>query len=185
MIGYDGAPSRLLINYSGTRLDDAKEQLQLYWKEIFPDSPFICLFLGDQLVSKHKDDLQVSRIIIAFWLLSIVVSCFGLFALAQSTCRKKGSEIAIRKTLGASNQNVVYMLITDFGKWVVVSFSLGSVVGYLGIRSWMETFAYRTNIDWQVFAITFGVGMCFLLIAIGWQTFRVAKENPIRGLRYE
>ena len=185
MIGYDGAPSRLLINYSGTRLDDAKEQLQVYWKEIFPDSPFTCSFLGDQLVSKHKDDLQVSRIIIAFSLLSIVMSCFGLFALAQSTCRKKGKEIAIRKTLGASNRNVVYVLITDFGRWVVLSFALGSIMGYFGIGHWMETFAYRTNIDWQVFAITFGVGMCFFLLAIGSQTFRAAKENPIRGLRYE
>ena len=60
-----------------------KDQLQVYWKEVFPNSPFTYTFLADQLVSKHKDDLQFSRVISAFSFVSIVISCFGLFALAQ------------------------------------------------------------------------------------------------------
>jgi putative ABC transport system permease protein len=185
MIGYSEAPSRLLINYSGAPLDDAKHQIQVYWKEVFPNSPVTYSFLGEQLVSKHKDDLQFSRIIVTFSLVCIVMSCFGLFALAQSSCQKKGKEIAIRKSLGASTRSVVYVLITDFGKWVILSFGLASMLGYFGIRHWMETFAYRTNIDWPVFAITLGIGMCFFLLAISSETVKAAKANPINGLRYE
>jgi putative ABC transport system permease protein len=185
MIGYDEVPSRLLINYSGTQPDDAVQQLQVYWNEIFPNSPVTYTFLGDQLLSKHKDDLQFSRIAITFSLVSILISCFGLFALAQSSCQKKGKEIAIRKSLGASSGNMIYFLITDFGKWVVLSFTLGSIMGYFGIQSWMETFAYRIEIDWKVFAITSIIGMSFFLLAVSSQTLKAAKANPIKGLRYE
>lgn len=185
MIGYDEAPSRLLINYSGTQPDDAMQQIQVYWNEIFPNSPVAYSFLGDQLLSKHKDDLQFSRIAVTFSLVSILISCFGLFALAQSSCQKKGKEIAIRKSLGASSSDMIYLLITDLGKWVVLSFALGSIMGYLGIQRWMETFVYRTGIDWKVFAITATIGMFFFLTAISSQTLKAAKANPTKGLRYE
>lgn len=185
MIGYDEAPSRLLINYKGAHLDDARQQLQVYWNEIFPNSPITFAFLGDQLLSKHKDDLQFTRIAITFSLVSILISSFGLFALAQSSCQKKGKEIAIRKSLGASSGDMIFFLITDFGKWVALSIALGSIMGYFGIRHWMETFAYRIAIDWKVFAITSAIGMFFFLLAISSQTLKAAKENPTKGLRYE
>jgi ABC-type antimicrobial peptide transport system permease subunit len=185
MIGYDEVPSRLLINYSGTQLDEARQQLQVYWNEIFPSSPITYSFLDDQLLSKHKDDLQFSQIVVTFSLVSILISCFGLFALAQSSCQKKGKEIAIRKSLGASSGDMIYFLITDFGKWVVLSFAVGSTLGYFGIQRWMETFAYRTGIDWMVFAITATIGMFFFLFAISSQTLKAAKANPTKGLRYE
>lgn len=185
MIGYSDAPSRLLINYAGAPLDDAKKQIQVYWKEVFPNSPVTYSFLGAQLVVKHKDDLQFSRIIVTFSIVCIVMSCFGLFALAQSSCQKKAKEIAIRKCLGASTGSVVYVLIADFGKWVVLSFAVASMLGYFGTQHWMETFAYRTIIDWRVFAITLGIGMWFFLVAISSETIKAAKTNPIKGLRYE
>jgi putative ABC transport system permease protein len=185
MIGYKEAPSRLLVNYSGTLPAEAKQQLKVYWNEIFPNSPFSCSFLGDQLVYKHKEDMQFSRTVITFSLISIVISCFGLFALAQHSCQKKGREIAIRKSLGASTQNVIYMLIVDFGKWVLLSFVLGSIIGYVGIGRWVETFAYRTTVNWQVFAIASVIGTCFFLVAICSHTFKAAKANPIESLRYQ
>jgi len=185
MIGYNEASSRLLINYSGTETDDAMPQLQEYWNEIFPNSPITLAFLDDQLLSKHKDDLQFSSIAITFSLVSIPISSFGLFGLAQSSCQKKGKEVAIRKSLGASSGDMVFFLMTDFGKWVALSFTLGSILGYFGIRRWMETFAYRIEIDWKVFAITSAVGMFFFLLAIGSQTLKAARENPTKSLRSE
>lgn len=185
MIGYDETPSRLLVNYSGASLDETIPVLRGYWSEVFPNSPFTFSFLGDELLARHAQDLQFSRVTTTFALVSILISCFGLFALALSSCQKKGKEIAIRKSLGASVLNVIGVLIADFGKWVILSFILGSIIGYFGIENWMETFAYRADIDWKVFAITLSVGMFFFLSAIGTQILRAAKANPINGLRYE
>lgn len=185
MIGYNEAPSRILINYSGTKLDEVSLTLQAYWSEMFPNSPFTYSFLGDELLAKHKDDFQFGSIVITFSIVSILISCFGLFALAQSSCQKKGKEIAIRKSLGASILDVVYMLIIDFGKWITVSFAFAAIIGYFGIQRWMETFAYRTDIDWKVFVLTAAIGMFFFLLAISSQTVRAAKANPIKGLRHE
>ena len=181
MIGYKENSSRLLVNYSDASLDDTIPLLEVYWKEIFPNSPFIYSFLDDELLSKHAEDLQFSQIMTTFSLVSIVVSCFGLFALSRSSCQKKEKEIAIRKSLGASTRNVIYVLIADFGKWLILSFLLGSIVGYFGIGHWIEAFAYRVDIDWDVFAAS----LFFFLAAIGSQTIKAAKANPISGLRYE
>jgi putative ABC transport system permease protein len=185
MIGYNETPSRLLINYKGVNTYQAKQQLYQYWNEVFPNSPAVFSFLGDQLLSKHKDDLQFSHIMTTFSFASILISCFGLFALAQSSCQKKGKEIAIRKSLGASSANMIYFLITDFGKWVVISFVLGVTIGYIGVQRWLETFVYRAAISWEVFALTATVGMFFFLFAVTFQTIKAAKANPIEGLRHE
>lgn len=184
IIGYHEVPSRLLINYKGVNTYQARQQLHRYWNEVFPNSPAVFSFLGDQLLSKHKDDLQFSHIMITFAFASILISCFGLFALAQSSCQKKGKEIAIRKSLGASSGNMIYFLITDFGKWVVISFVLGVTIGYFGVQRWLETFVYRAAISWEVFALTATVGIFFFLFAVTFQTIKAAKANPIEGLRH-
>jgi len=185
MIGYSEKGNRLLVNYRGRNFVDLREDLGEVWSKVFPDTPFQYSLLGDELKKKHQEDYFLADVTIAFALVSIIVSCFGLFALARHHCKQKGQEMAIRKVMGANVRNVIFLLATHFGKWLLLSYFIAATIGYYFTQQWLETFAYRAEITWWVFALTAVLSMAIALISVGAQTLSTAVSNPVDRLRSE
>jgi putative ABC transport system permease protein len=117
--------------------------------------------------------------------MAIVISCLGLFGLALFTAEQRTKEIGIRRVLGASASQVVVLLSSSFIRWVLVANIIAWPLAYLCMNKWLQNFAYRISIGWNVLM---AAGMLSLLIAIftvSWQTFRAAHHNPVKILRYE
>jgi putative ABC transport system permease protein len=155
------------------------------WNKYFPNDPFKYFFLDDFFNQQYKADTRFGSVFGLFAFLAILIACFGLLGLSAYNILQRTKEIGIRKVLGASTKNVLFILSKDFLKLVLVAFVLAVPVAWWVMHSWLQDFAYRININWWVFGIA---GILALLIALGTislQALKAAVANPVGALRSE
>jgi putative ABC transport system permease protein len=117
--------------------------------------------------------------------LAILISCLGLFGLASFSAEKRTKEIGIRKILGASIKDVVFLLSKHFIGLVLIANLIAWPLAWLALHRWIQDYAYRIPISWWVFALA---GLAALLIALGTVsslTIKAAMSNPVKSLRTE
>jgi putative ABC transport system permease protein len=109
----------------------------------------------------------------------------GLFGLAAITTERKTKEIGIRKALGATEGQITYLLSKNFTFLVIVSFVIASPVTYWLLSRWLESFAFRIEINPLYFILGGVVALLIALATISFHTIRSARANPVKALRYE
>jgi putative ABC transport system permease protein len=115
----------------------------------------------------------------------IFISCLGLFGLTAFAAEQRGREIGIRKVLGASVSQIIIMLARNI-LWLVLAGSvIASAVAYFTMNEWLSRFAYRIRIHPQAFVISAAAVIALAFITIALQSYRAAKTNPARIIRYE
>jgi len=173
------------IKLQGGDIQKSITAVQATWNKYFPNDPFNYYFLDEFFNKQYKADQQFGKMFTLFALLAILIACFGLLGLSAYNILQRTKEVGIRKVLGASAQNVVYILSKDFLSLVIVSFVFAAPVSWLLMHNWLQGFAYRISIDWWVFAVA---GVTALVIALGtisFQAIKAAVANPVRALRSE
>jgi putative ABC transport system permease protein len=121
----------------------------------------------------------------AAMVITIFISCMGLFGLAMYTAQTRKREIGIRKIIGASVLDITSMLTRDFGKLIVLSAIIATPVAWLIMSSWLEDFAYRVNISIWVFAAAMIIALMIAMITVSYQSIKAAMANPVNNLRTE
>lgn len=155
------------------------------WKNFAGDFEYDYRFLNERLNALYSSEFRVGRIINVFTILSIFISCLGLFGLASFMAMQRTKEIGIRKVLGAKISGVVVLLIKEFSKWVIVANLIAWPISYFALERWLQEFPYRTDIELWLFL---GTGLATFLVAIltvGYQSIRAAIAVPVESLRYE
>lgn len=117
--------------------------------------------------------------------LAILISCLGLFGLITFTSERRAKEIGIRKVLGSSELNVVFLLSNDFTKMVIVAIFIALPVSYLISTYWLDNFAYKIDLEWWYFLSAAGATLLISWLTIGLHTWKAAKTNPVTMLRTE
>ncbi|MBS1526823.1 MAG: ABC transporter permease [Bacteroidetes bacterium] len=155
------------------------------WKAIYPEEPFNYTFLGDSIARLYDSDRQTQWLMRTATLVTIFISCMGLFGLAMFTTERRTKEISIRKVLGASVPKILVMLNKEVFVLITISLLISSPVAWLFIHKWLQSFAYHANLNLWVFIMA-GVGaMLIALATISFRTVRSAMANPVKGLRNE
>ena len=150
-----------------------------------PGFPFEYGFLDEAYQKQYLTESRVGILSRYFAGLAILISCLGLFGLATFTAQKRQKEIGIRKVVGASVNNIVFMLSKDFLKLVLLAVVIAFPLAWWLMSQWLQGFAYRTNIGAEVFRIT-GASVIFItLLTISVQAIRAALANPVTSLRSE
>jgi putative ABC transport system permease protein len=155
------------------------------WNKYFPTDPVNYFFLDESFNQQYKSDQLFGKVFAVFAFLAILIACFGLLGLSAYNVLQRAKEIGIRKVLGASFQNILLLLSTDFLKLITIALLLAIPICWFAMHSWLQDFAYRINIDWWVFALA---GITALLIAfatISLQVIKAVVENPVKSLRAE
>ena len=120
-----------------------------------------------------------------FAMLAIFISCLGLFGLAAYTAERRTKEIGIRKVLGASVTGLTGLLAKDFLQLVTVSCIVAFPVAGWFMNNWLQDYAYRTTIQWWMFALA-GLGALLIaLMTVSFQAIKAAIANPVESLRTE
>lgn len=155
------------------------------WDAIFPGNPLDHFYL-DQFFNKQYD--QENRFGEAFGFfsfLAIFIACLGLFGLASFMTLQRTKEIGIRKTLGSTSSNVVYLLIKGFVQLVLVSNIIAWPICWWVMNRWLDSFPYRVEISIISFIFS-GLGVLVVaLLSVGFQTFKASLNNPAESLKYE
>jgi putative ABC transport system permease protein len=175
----------LAIKTDGKNDEAVKTRLRELYEEISPDELLEIRYLKDQVTSFYSNEQNQSKIIGAFSILATVLSIMGLFGIALLTMAKRTKEVGIRKVNGASISEVLYLLNKDFVKWVLVSIIIAIPVSVYLMKEWLERFAYKTELNWWIFAIGAVSAVFIALLTVSWQSWRAATRNPVEALRYE
>ncbi len=155
------------------------------WDKYFPSDPFNYSFLDESFNKQYKSDELFGSIFTMFAMLAILIACFGLAGLSAYNILQRRKEIGIRKVVGASIQQLLALLVSDFLRLVIVAFLISIPITWLVMNQWLQGFAYRINISWLVFAIAGIVIIIIVLATISFQAIKAATANPVKSLRTE
>ncbi|MEP7106783.1 MAG: ABC transporter permease [Ferruginibacter sp.] len=155
------------------------------WNKHFPADPFNYYFLNELFDQQYKADRQFGQVFGLFAFLAILIACFGLLGLSAFNVLQRTKEIGIRKVLGASVQNLLYILSKDFLKLVLISLVLAVPITWWIMHSWLQDFAYRINIQWWVFVLAGLIALLIALLTVSFQAIKAAIANPVISLRTE
>jgi putative ABC transport system permease protein len=155
------------------------------WDKYFPADPIEYSFLDEVFNQQYKSDQLFGKVFGVFAFLAILIACFGLLGLSAYNVLQRTKEIGIRKVLGASVQNILLLLSTDFLKLVIVALFIAVPVGWYVMHSWLKDFAYRISIHWWVFIIAAVIAVLIAFFTISTQAIKAAVTNPVKSLRTE
>ena len=155
------------------------------WNDVNPNIPFEYELLDETYSKFYKNDQDMFKVITFFAILTILISCMGLFGLITFTIERREKEIGVRKAIGANAINVIILLIQDFLKLVFIGYLLALPVSFSFMNNWLKGFAYKIKID--VFICVYALLMILLvaILSIIYKSIRASQRNPVEILRYE
>jgi putative ABC transport system permease protein len=155
------------------------------FKQFYPLSPYSYTFKNDDNKKQYAEVEKWKQIILFGAILTIFISCIGLFGLSVLSAEKRTKEIGIRKVFGASVKRIVTNLSTDFIKLVVTALVIASPLAYMIANKWLQNFPYRITISWWLFSSAGVLVMLIALITVSFQAIKAAIANPVDSLRSE
>jgi putative ABC transport system permease protein len=176
----------LLVRIDPTQTDAALAHLDAVWQKHRPDLPIDRRFFRqtyNELIDAETRGINIAAIFASS--ISILISAFGLYALAFYSTQRRVKEVGVRKVLGATSKKIIRLLTWDFLKPVLVACALATVGGYYAIDYYFQQFSSRTEVPWMMYvAVTVGT-LLIAALTVATQCFRAAKADPVRALRYE
>ncbi|OFX89379.1 MAG: hypothetical protein A2W99_13870 [Bacteroidetes bacterium GWF2_33_16] len=142
-------------------------------------------FIDDMLKNQYKLEDRLFTMIIWGSTIALILSVLGLFALTSFTVSKRFKEIGIRKTFGASVNNVIYKLNRDIIRWVVLTNIIAWPAAYFVMRNWLQNYPYRIDLNWSHFIAASIISLIIALGTISFQSYKAARMNPVDAIRYE
>lgn len=167
---------------------DISENIELIedkWNQIEMDFPFDYFFLDKRLERMYRSEQKMGTIFIFFTILAIFIACLGLFGMAAFIAQQKTREIGIRKSLGATVNQLVFMLSKEFTKWVILSNIIAWPLAWYAINYWLRNFAYTTKVTVWIFILSAVIALTIAVLTVSYQSFKTAMANPSNSLKYE
>ena len=170
---------------AGSDLRAGMEHVRESLKKFDSEFPFVIRFYDEVLQHTYEKELKIGSLITLFSLVAIFISIVGVFGLVVFESEYKRKEIAVRKVLGSTTGEVLYMFNVSFFWILLICFVLGAPVAWYGVHRWLENFAYRTPMYWWVLPLAFlAIGMITFL-TVTYQNWHVANENPVKNIKSE
>lgn len=173
------------LGKQGTEANAIIASIGTEWKKVFPKRPFSYSFLNESITWLYQQETNTAFLMQSAMILTIIISCLGLFGLALFTARRREREIGIRKVLGATVSHVVLLLSRDFLVLVLLALVIAAPIAWYFADAWLRDFAYRVTLDAWVLLEAGVVAVALALLTVGVLAVRAARENPVAVLRRE
>jgi len=154
-------------------------------KKMNPGYPFDYRFTDEIFAEKFHAEQMLGNLALAFTVLSVVISCLGLFGLAAFSAEQRQKEIGIRKVLGASIGSIWLHLSREFVGLVGIAFIIGATASVYIMREWLMKFEYHTNVSLLVLMATLALALLICLLTVSFQSIKAATINPVKSLKTE
>ncbi|MFM9911091.1 MAG: ABC transporter permease, partial [Chitinophagaceae bacterium] len=178
---YYNAGIKLSTASSGTTLT----AIEKAFSEVYPNDLFEANFLDEHIAKQYKEEKRTVQLLNLFTLVSILINALGLIGLLSFMIQQKTKEIGIRKVLGATVSDISFILSKDFLQLIGIAFVIAVPFAWYLMNKWLEDFAYRTTVSWWVFGLAGMAAILVTCIAVGFQTLKASRANPVKSLRSE
>jgi putative ABC transport system permease protein len=175
----------MIVKLSQQDQNETIKYLEETWISLFPAVPFEYSFATDILKEQYQDEENSLMLFTYFTILSIIISCLGLYGLTTFLVEQRKKEIGIRKVFGGSARQIIILLIRNYLLLVFIAGIIASPIAWYIMDRSLESFAYRIAISWYYFVIAIIVAAIIALLTIIFHAAKTALINPIEALRYE
>jgi putative ABC transport system permease protein len=175
----------VMIRIDNNQKEKAIVAIQKEYKKIIPDYPCNYNFLTDELAQQYESTGKWKQIITLSSIMSIIISCLGLFGLATLAIEQRVKEIGVRKVLGASVRDISSRLTINFLKLVFISIMIAAPLAWYAMDKWLQDYPYRISMNIWVIVIAGAGALLIAALTIGSQAIKAAIANPVKSLRSE
>lgn len=178
----------LLVKISARKASNLSDVITLVgkvWQDFDDSHPYEYFFLDEKFQTQYVKEERLTKIFTYFSVLAILISCLGLIGLAMFTNELKTKEIAVRKTLGASQLQILKLLSKDFLVLILIANFIAWPVTYKMISNWLGDFAYKVPLNPLPFAYGMMIALLITLLTIGYFARRAAKKDIVSALKYD
>jgi ABC-type antimicrobial peptide transport system permease subunit len=173
------------IKLSTTNMASAMQSIKKIWQQTFPGYVYEYRFLDDKIAGFYQQENQLSQLYKIFAAIAIFLSCLGLYGLASFMAAQRIKEVGIRKVLGATAGNIVYLFSKEFILLIAIAFAIATPIAWYFMHQWLQNYAYRIEVSWLIF-LTGGIAAIMIALAtISFQAVKAAMANPVESLRSE
>jgi putative ABC transport system permease protein len=185
VVKYTSSGGNLVIRTTPATLVNILPQVKKLFQDVYPNFPFTYGFMDEELSKLYRSEQQMGTLFNLFAVLSVIVSCLGLFGLATFNAQRRIREIGVRKVLGASVKGIVLMLSKTFMIPVLISAFIAFPVAWWLMEKWLQGFAYRVGMRWWIFAAAGGIAALIAFATVSVEAYKSAVVNPAKSLRAE
>lgn len=175
----------LCVKVDGHQLPATFATIERKWKQMLPDRPFDYFFLDEYFDKQYRSEDRFGRLFLYFAVIAISISCLGLMGLTSYSTLQRTKEIGIRKVVGASVSQIMFLLSRDFLRLVGWSFLVAAPLSWFFMNGWLRGFAYRIDTYWWIFALAGVTSLLIAFLAVSFLALRAARVNPMISLKAE
>ena len=175
----------MAIKLQPDQLTQTMAFIEKTWNASFPEHVYNFQFLDDRIAGFYEQENQLSQLYKIFAGIAIFISCLGLYGLVSFMALQRTREIGIRKVLGATAGNIVFLFSKEFILLIAIAFVIAGPVAYYFMNEWLHNFSFRISIGANVFAITIGASIAIAWLTVSFQAIKAAMANPVKSLRTE
>ncbi|MGD1895233.1 MAG: ABC transporter permease [Cyclobacteriaceae bacterium] len=169
----------------GENLPQTMDFIEERWATYDPNHPFEYRFLDESFDELYRADEQQSSLISVLSGICLFISLLGVLGLSAFTAEQRTKEVGVRKVLGASVSQIVYLLFKDVMLLVVVASLIAAPIAYWLMDRWLQDFAYRTDINMLLFVLASVAALVIAFATMSFHSVKAARRNPVVSLRYE
>ena len=175
----------IAIQVEKGQFNQSLADIELLWHKYEPDRPFEYLVLKDILNKHYKGEGILADLAGVFTILSIFIASIGIWALTAYITEFRTREIGIRKVLGASIFSILKLINKEFVFIIIASNIIAWPIAYFALNSWINGFAYRTELSLWIFILAFAISSVNAVLTISQKSLKAAMKNPVNALKYE
>ena len=153
--------------------------------EFSPAYPIQYSYLSDELKALYGEEKVIFALVISFTLLIIFIAALGLLGLSSFMTAKRTRETGVRRVMGASQNQILYLFLSQFSRWVIISNLVAWPLSYFAMKNWLQNFTYRIDFPFWTFIISLLLSLTIAVITVSWQSIKASRMNPAASIRVE
>jgi ABC-type antimicrobial peptide transport system permease subunit len=177
--------SQVAVKFEGANISQTTKAIKDTWEKFYPEYAFSSFFVDETIADFYRQEEKLSKLYKFFAALAIFISCLGLYGLVSFMAVQKTKEVGIRKVLGASTGNIVFLFSKEFTTLIAIAFLIATPLAWLMMNNWLQDFMFRINIGLGVFLAAILISLGIAWVTVGYKAVRAALASPVKSLRSE
>lgn len=180
-----GYTSTLRIRLKDKNNSETFSVIKSAWGQIFSETAFTYIDTHNEFIKLNSKIFEMSRLLKMYSLISILLTCFGLFGITFYAVKQRTKEIGIRKINGAKTPQLLWLLMKPMFVWIAIGFAVAVPLAWWLLERWLQQFVYRVDISAGSFLFALLLIAAISFLTVGWHVWRTAKRNPVESLKSE
>jgi hypothetical protein len=178
--------NRLVVRTSPEHIAGVNEFMKKEWNKLFPTRLYAGQYADGNLRITEMINTNVIKIFGFLGVIAVLMSVTGLFSLVSLNILKKMKEIGVRKVLGASTINIIWLIGLEFVVILGAASILGCGLGYVMVNKMMDAvWEYYLEVGYSTLEICAVFLFLVAIGTVGMKVFRTTLINPVNVLREE